>query len=107
MRARASRRSGGSGVLGGKDVLADADLHGAVAAAGAEELPDRPVGAAFDEARDGQSCEDDGQVGLDGVALAVVDRRGTLPGTAESGSRIAIHKTISHRRCLPAPFRWF
>jgi hypothetical protein len=53
-------------------VLAGAHLDGAVAAGGADELPDGPAGALLDEAGDGQGGEDDGQVGLDGVPFAVV-----------------------------------
>src|ERR1700722_364907 len=63
-------------VLGGDDVLADADLDGAVAAGRADEPLDRPAGALLDEPGDGQGGEHDGEVGLDGVALAVVDRPG-------------------------------
>src|ERR1700729_3369532 len=63
-------------VFGGEDVLAGADLHGAVAAGGADELLEGPAGAALDEPGDGQGGEDDRQVGLDGIPLAVVDRPG-------------------------------
>ena len=63
-------------VFGGEDVLAGADLDGAVAAGGADELLDGPAGAALDEPGDGQGGEDDREVGLDGVPLAVVDRPG-------------------------------
>jgi hypothetical protein len=35
----------------------------------------QPV-CALDPAADGEGCEDDGEVGFDGVALAVVDRPG-------------------------------
>jgi hypothetical protein len=54
-------------------VPAGADLHGAVAAGGANELPDGPAGAVLDESGDGQGGEDDREAGLDGVALAVTD----------------------------------
>lgn len=56
-------------VRGGESVVAGADLDGAVAAGGAGELLDRPAGAVLDEPGDGQGGQDDGQVGLDGVAL--------------------------------------
>jgi hypothetical protein len=65
-------------VFGGKGVLAGADLHGAVAAGGADELLDRPAGAVLDEPGHGQGGEDDGQVGFDGVPFAVVDRPGPV-----------------------------
>ena len=57
-------------------MLAGADLDGAVAAGGADELLGGPAGAALDEPGDGQGGEDDREVGLDGVPLAVVDRPG-------------------------------
>jgi hypothetical protein len=46
-------------VFGGEDVLVCADLHGAVASGGADELPDGPSGAVLDEPGDGQGGEDD------------------------------------------------
>jgi hypothetical protein len=57
-------RARGQGVGRAEDLVTSLDFDGAVAAGGADELPDGPAGAAFDEARDGQSSEDDGQVGL-------------------------------------------
>ena len=61
-------------VLGGEDVLAGADLDGAVVAGSADELPYGPAGAVLDEPGYGQGREDDGQMCLDGVPLAMVDR---------------------------------
>src|SRR6185312_10223452 len=52
------------------------DLNGAVAAGSPDEFADGPAGPGFDEAADGEGGQDDGQVSLDGVALAVVDRPG-------------------------------
>ena len=52
------------------------DLNGAVATGGLDEFPDRPAGLCLDPAADGKGGEDDGQVGLDGVARAVVDGPG-------------------------------
>jgi hypothetical protein len=63
-------------VLGGDGVLAGADLDRAVAAGGADEFLDGPAGAGLDEAGDGEGGEHDGQVGVDGLALAVVDGPG-------------------------------
>src|SRR5690349_17085427 len=56
---------GGQSVLGGDGVLAGADADRAVAAGGADEVFDRPSGAVFDQAADGESGEDDGEVGVD------------------------------------------
>jgi hypothetical protein len=44
-------------VFGGEDVLACADLHGAVAPGGADKLPDGPSGAVLDEPGDGQAAK--------------------------------------------------
>jgi hypothetical protein len=46
-------------VFGGEGVVADTDLDGAVAAGGADELPDGPAGAVLGEPSDGQGGEDD------------------------------------------------
>src|SRR5690606_8161838 len=59
-----------------QDLLAGADLHGAVAACGAHELLDAPTCSVLDPVRDRHGREDDRQVGLDGVAGAVIDRPG-------------------------------
>jgi hypothetical protein len=48
-------------VFYGEDVLAGADLDGAVSAGGADEFLDRPARAGLDEPGDGQGGEDDGQ----------------------------------------------
>jgi len=64
-------------VFGGDGVLAGTDLDGAVAAGGADEFLDGPAGAGLDEPGDGEGCEHDGQVGVDGLALAVVDGPGS------------------------------
>ena len=66
----------GEGVGGGDDVLAGLDLNGAAAAGGLNEFPDRPACLRFDPAANGEGGEDDGEVCLDGVALAMVDRPG-------------------------------
>src|SRR5262250_800223 len=64
------------GVGGGDGLLAGLDLDLAVAAGGLDELPDRPAGSRLDPAADGEGGEHDVQVGVDGVALAVVDGPG-------------------------------
>ena len=67
-----------------------------VLAIGADELLDRPAGDLLDPAADGQSCEHDAQVGLDRLALAVVDGRACgscldIGTTSQSG--IAAHRS--------------
>jgi hypothetical protein len=57
-------------------VLAGADLDGSAAAGGADECLDGPAGSGLDKPGDGEGGEDDGQVGVDGLALAVVDGPG-------------------------------
>ena len=57
-------------------VTSGLDLDGAVAAGGLDEFPDGPAGLCLDPAADGKGGEHDGEVGFDGVALAVVDRPG-------------------------------
>jgi hypothetical protein len=57
-------------------VVAGADLDGAIAAGGADEFLDGPAGAVLYEPGDGEGGEDDREVGLDRVPLAVVDRPG-------------------------------
>ena len=59
-------------VFGDEGVLAGLDLDGAVVTGGPDEFPDRPAGPGLDPAADGQRREHDGQVGLDGVRLAVM-----------------------------------
>ena len=66
----------GERVGGGDGLLSGLDLNGAVAAGGLDEFPDRPAGLRLDPPADGEGGEDDGEVGLDGVALAVVDGPG-------------------------------
>ena len=66
----------GQGVGGGDDVVSGLDLDGAVAAGGFHELADGPAGLLLDPLGDGEGGEDDGQVGFDGVARAVVDGPG-------------------------------
>src|ERR1700733_8977492 len=61
----------GDGVGGGDGLLAGLDLDLAVAAGGLDELPDRPAGLRLDPPADGERCEHDRQVGVDGLALAV------------------------------------
>jgi hypothetical protein len=58
-------------------VLAGADLDRAVAAGGAGGFLDRSAGAGLDEPGDGGGCEHDGQVSVDGLALAVVNGPGS------------------------------
>lgn len=50
-------------LLGGEDVLSDADLNGSVAACGGGELLDRPAGAVLDESCDCEGCEHGVEVG--------------------------------------------
>ena len=64
------------GVGGGYGLLSGLDLDLAVAAGGLDELPDRPAGSRLDPAAGSEGSEHDVQVGVDGVALAVVDGPG-------------------------------
>src|SRR5690349_12771926 len=66
----------GDGVGGGDELLACADLNGAVAAGGAHEAADRPAGAVLDELAHGERGEHDREARVDGLALVVVDRAG-------------------------------
>ena len=78
-RSRDARTAGWQhdcGVGSGDGLPTGLDLDGAVAAGGLDEFPDNPAGSRFDPPGDGEGGEDDGQVGLDGVALAVVDAPG-------------------------------
>jgi hypothetical protein len=59
----------GTGVRAGERVAVDGEDVGAEPG----RFPDRPAGSRFDPPGDGEGGEDDRQVGLDGVALAVVD----------------------------------
>ena len=73
---------GGSGVVvegcaGVEDVVAGLDGDAAVAAQGLYEFLDRPAGLAFEPVADGEGGHHDCEVGLDGVALVVVDRPGS------------------------------
>lgn len=52
------------------------DGDGAVASEGVDEVSDADSGACFEPAGDGQGCEDDGEVGVDGVSFVVVDGAG-------------------------------
>src|SRR5260370_31499404 len=70
----------GQGAGGGDDVRSVLDLYGALPAGGADESADRPAGAGFDPAADGQRAEHDRQAGFDGGAPAVADGPG-LQGT--------------------------
>jgi hypothetical protein len=63
----------GKGVGGGDGLSPGPDLDLAVAAGGLDEFPDRPACLCLDPPADGEGCEHDREVGLDGVALAVVD----------------------------------
>ena len=62
------------------------DLHGAVAAGGADEFLDAPAGLGLDPVADGHGGEHDGQVGVDGFAFVVVDRAGPVGRAWTSGS---------------------
>jgi len=66
----------GERVGGGDELWAGLDLDRTVAAGRLDELPDRPSGCRLDPAGDGERGEDDRQVGLDGVALVVVNGAG-------------------------------
>src|SRR5215204_600584 len=73
---------GGAGVVvegcaGVEDVVAGLDGDAAVAAQGLHEFLDRPAGLAFEPVADGEGGHHDCEVGLDGVALVVVDRPGS------------------------------
>jgi hypothetical protein len=50
-------------VGGGEDLLSSADLDGAVAACGADELLDAPAGLVLNPMRDHQCSEHDREVG--------------------------------------------
>jgi hypothetical protein len=63
-------------VGGGDDVVAGPELDGAVTPGGLHEPADEPSGLVLDPAADSQDGQDDGQVRLDRVPLAVVDRPG-------------------------------
>jgi hypothetical protein len=73
----------GKRVGGGDEVLPGLDLDSPVAAGGPDEFADGPAGGVLDPAADGQGGEDDGEVGFDGVALAVVDRLCRCSGYAD------------------------
>jgi len=62
------------GFGGGEGLVAGLDGDGAVAACRPDEFLDAPAGSVLDPVRDGYRGEYDAQVGLDGVAGAVVDR---------------------------------
>jgi len=91
-----SRCKGGADVVGrrvggGDDLVAGLDFDGVVAAQAGDELLDRPVGAPLEPAGDGEGGEDDGEVGLDRVAVVVVDRpRADPTRRCGSSSRSAI-----------------
>jgi len=61
-------------------LLVGLDLDGVVAAGDLDELADGPAGLVLDPAADCARRDDDGQIGLDRVAQAVVDRQGR-PGS--------------------------
>lgn len=58
-------------VRGGVEVLADVDLDLEQRLQGPNDLPDAEAGGALEVAGDRQRREDDGQVGLDRIALSV------------------------------------
>jgi hypothetical protein len=76
MASMACRRSSGERVGGGDGLPSGLDLDGAVAAGGLDEFPDGPACLGLDPAADGERGEDDGEVSLDGVALAVINGPG-------------------------------
>lgn len=76
MRASASRRSSGDGVLGGQQLAAGADLDGAIVAGGAHEPLNRPTSALFDGPADGERGEQGVPVCLNRLAFVVVSRAG-------------------------------
>ena len=61
---------------GDQGLAAGLDGDGAAAAYGAYEFLDAPAGLVLDPVADGQGCEHDVQVSLDGFAFVVVDRSG-------------------------------
>jgi len=63
---------GGQGVGSGDGVVASLDFDGAVAAGGADELPDRPTRLVLDPTADSQRGEDDCQVSLTWVCLPTI-----------------------------------
>jgi hypothetical protein len=71
MASSAWQRSSGRGIGGGDGARAGLYPDGAVTAGGADELP-----ACLDPAADAECSEDDAQVGLDGLALVVIDGAG-------------------------------
>jgi len=100
--------------LGGEELVAGADLNGAVAAGGADEALDRPAGPAFDVVGDREGGEHDRQMGIDRVALVVVDRpraqvvlrspRPAAPTPRPVGaSRRRTPRRLPRRRRSPAP----
>ena len=84
----------GEGVGGGDGLPSGLDLDGAVAAGGLDEFPDRPAGLCFDPAADGEGGEHDRQVGLDGVALAVVDRPGLQVGLRHAEALLDLEEPV-------------
>ena len=61
-------------------MVAGGDGDGSVPAGGLDEALDGPAGGLLDPVRDRHRGEHDGQVGLDGVLLAVIDRPGSQVG---------------------------
>jgi hypothetical protein len=107
----------GEVVGGGDRVLTGVDLNGAVSARGLYEFPDRAAGLRLDPAADGERGEHNGEMGLDGVALAVVDlavhvRGLRCPGGsyASAGARhaeitiAAAAKNVSTAPAMSSPF---
>jgi hypothetical protein len=76
MAVSAWRTSSGRGVFSGEGVDAGVDLDGVVAAQCEDELLDRPTGPGLDPVGDGQRGEHHGEVRVEGLAFAVVDRPG-------------------------------
>jgi hypothetical protein len=63
----------GQWVGGGEGLASGFDLHGAVAAGGADEFLDAPVGLVLDVVADGPCGKHDSQVDIDRFAGVVVD----------------------------------
>jgi hypothetical protein len=66
--ARGVAEVGRERVFGGEDVLAGADLDGAITACSTDEFLDAPTGLVLDPVADGQCGEHNAQVRLDGIS---------------------------------------
>ena len=75
-------------------MLAGLDLDGAVAACGLDELLDGPAGGVLDDAGHGQGGEHDGQVRVDGLAGAVIDRPGGEVGLGHAEALLDLEESV-------------